>query len=339
MRAERRGSIAVCATLLAVTCVGPGLPSAVGSFSDITILADHDRAAVGTLRTTLSQPVTLAGEPEPLFDVETLFDFDARARTARTLVVVATIDGASPASRCSRRLLGEARCEALRARGAGRFEMVDVYARGQQVIVVAAVRDRGVDSLAAADAAAMRDDIERSALGRCRSELLAADAGEPRAAELWSAHGFTLRVPATYATQPASGTWPNAVELLRSAPTRALTVFWIDGADSAQATDADFAAGLQRDVLWRLHGDTLVEELTRIDTLPWGPFEALRLRGVWQNSSDIGGGPLVTFLVHDSRRQRLYGVQCQLYAPGIPKRGWMRELEALASTFRIAEGG
>ena len=94
-------------------------------------------------------------------------------------------------------------------------------------------------------------------------------------------------------------------------------------------------AGLQGDVLWRLHGDTLLEERTRIDSVRWPASDVLRLRGVWQNRREVGGGPLLTFFVHDQRRQRLYGVQCQLFAPGIAKRGWMRELEALATTFRI----
>jgi hypothetical protein len=280
----------------------------------------------------------LAGEPEAPFDVELVETADDRTRYARTLIVVATLDGPADAARTARRLLGRSRCDSVRARGAGWFEFADVYARSQRAVVLIATRRHAVDSLCAARAADVRHRIEASTLERCRDDLLSSPTAQLHFRDLAPSAGFDLRVPASYVPQPACRDWPNAVQFLRRAPTRMITVYWLDDVDGTRVHDAEFVTGLQRDVLWRLHGDTLAADATSVEATRWGRFDALRLEGIWQNRVEIGGGPLVTHFVHDPIRNRLYGIQCQLYAPGRSKRGWVRELLALASTFRI-EGG
>ena len=125
------------------------------------------------------------------------------------------------------------------------------------------------------------------------------------------------------------------MEYVRSAPSRLLTVFWLDGVDSIQASSPDFTVGLQRDVLWRLHRDTLLDEHTRVEPGELGPYSGLLLSGVWQNAGDVAGGPLRTHFIYDASRRRLYGVQVLLFAPGRDKRPFVRELLALAATFRM----
>ncbi|MFQ5601577.1 MAG: DUF4837 family protein [Candidatus Krumholzibacteriia bacterium] len=311
---------------------------AIGSYSDVAAVTGGDDWVLDSLQSALESRIRPLSQDESPFHVRRLPESRlADSEDARNLLLATLLDASGPVAKQVRRIMPGEDQARIRSRGAGWFLYPDVYARGQVVVVLAAVRRGALDSLLAIVGADLRDALERSAIERTTRDLRRASAASPEAEHFAARYGFEILVPSTYRVAAPSKGWLDAVELVRDSPSRIVSVFWTDPVDSLQATDEKFVLGLQRDVMRRLHGDTLVEDRNVFERSSLGPYTALQLTGVWQNTSQVAGGPFVTHFVYDGRRRRLYGVQGLLFAPGRDKHPWMRELRALAATFRLGE--
>lgn len=62
---------------------------------------------------------------------------------------------------------------------------------------------------------------------------------------------------------------------------------------------------------------------------------AVEVRGLWKVSDASAGGPYVGYAVVDEASQTLYYIEGYVYAPATKKKPYMRELEAILSTFKI----
>jgi hypothetical protein len=312
---------------------------AAGSYSDVSLIGSEEvlhGAGARALRDSLQAPVPDGLEPEPSFHVSLVPEGRvASERFYKNLILASTQDAPGPAGRELRRLLQPEDLSRGRREGIGIFLLHDAYARRQVVVLLVASSPARLDSLLAATGQTLRGDLERSVLERDRDELVRGGPEHPGAAAHGASFGFEIRAPAAYGAASPNPAWRDALELVRESPTRILTVYWIDDVDAARAVSPQYLLGLQRDVMWRLHGDTLVEERARFAPGRLGDAPSLCLRGMWQNAPDVAGGPLVTHFVYDARRRRLYGVQALLFAPGREKRPFLRELRVLAETFRI----
>jgi hypothetical protein len=58
------------------------------------------------------------------------------------------------------------------------------------------------------------------------------------------------------------------------------------------------------------------------------------LRGLWKLENGFMGGPFVNMTILDESRNRVVTVDAFVYAPGLDKRNYVRELEAILSTFK-----
>jgi hypothetical protein len=324
-----RAGVAV-AVLTSAGCSGPSRP-AVGSSSEVVIWSASDLAAK-TLERALAADFGCGPRAEPAFRVQHTADTET-VRFARNAIVLATRAEAS--SRALKRFVPATAWPA--ASDAVRIAVHhDLRARAQVIILVVAPQSVAFEVRFEPVAAAARESLECAVRDRMRRQLLAGTTPTsiqdvPAATE----QGFVLRMPSEYEARPRSEAWPDAVEFVRGAPLRTLLVFWVDGVSDSPRPD--YVRGLLRDVLWRLHGDTLIEAATRVDPGWLGESRALVACSVWQNRAEVGGGPLRAWFVHDTDRARLYGVATAVCAPGHDTVPSQRELHALAETFRCGD--
>jgi hypothetical protein len=333
---HRLAFVVFAAAAVAGCASAPKMPAA-GSYSDIILVAAPQvpAAAVASLRAALEAPLSYVGEAEPHFRVTLLPESRlGRERFHKNLILVAFHDGRGPAAGLVRRLLTDDDEARLRRDGAAGFAFDAPFARWQRVVAFAAATPAQVETLLREAGPRLAHEMETSAMARQQDELLVGPDDEARAARLRAAFGFEVRAPRDYTESGSPGEWRDAVQLARPGPTRLLTVFWIDGVEAAQAGRSEFVLGLQRDALWRLHGDLLLASTARVEAGRLGAHAGLVLHGTWQNPAEVAGGPLETYFVHDAARRRLYGIQLQVFAPGKPKHAAMRELRTLAATFR-----
>jgi len=66
-------------------------------------------------------------------------------------------------------------------------------------------------------------------------------------------------------------------------------------------------------------------------------YNALRMSGYWYNDTVTAGGYFETYYIHDPDAEILWAVDILTYAPGLPKHPLVRELRALAETFRYGQ--
>jgi len=59
------------------------------------------------------------------------------------------------------------------------------------------------------------------------------------------------------------------------------------------------------------------------------------LRGLWKLENGFMGGPFINISMLDEKMNMVVTVDAFVYAPGLDKRNYVRELEAILSTFRI----
>jgi hypothetical protein len=61
------------------------------------------------------------------------------------------------------------------------------------------------------------------------------------------------------------------------------------------------------------------------------------LRGLWRLENGFMGGPFINLTTLDESRNRVVSIDAFVYAPSLDKRNYVRELEAILQTFRMAD--
>jgi len=317
------------AFLISAGCSGPSRP-AVGSSSDVTVWSASDPAATA-LERILTADFACGPRTESAFRVLRTVELET-VRIARNAIVLAAREDDS--SKALEQLIPPTAWPS----STDVFRIVvcrDLGAKAQVIVFVTTPRIAALEREFEVVAAAARESLESAVRRRMREQMLAGTApnnfGSAAGAEL----AFEVRIPVEYEMQPRSAAWPDAIEYVRGVPLRTLVVFWVDGVDDVVAARTDYVHGLLRDVIWRLHGDTLIETATEVAHGRLGRYAALEVCSVWQNRSEVGGGPLRAWFVHDSHRSRLYGITAAVCSPGHDTVPSQRELHALAETFRM----
>ena len=65
-----------------------------------------------------------------------------------------------------------------------------------------------------------------------------------------------------------------------------------------------------------------------------GKNYAVEMRGLWKTNNITMGGSFISYTIVDQAKNRLYYIEGFVYAPGLNKREFLRELEAVIRTIR-----
>lgn len=179
--------------------------------------------------------------------------------------------------------------------------------------------------------------IERSIRERLRVHLL-----EKEQMELtnWyrDKYGFTLRLPVSYEMLTDRPKF-KAIEFLHRQPTRLLAVFWRPWSHNPTMADTTALYSMRAEYAEEMYeGDYMVEGRTSFRTDQFGPYASLVLEGAWANRGEVIGGPFRCDFVFDEKNGLVWGVDQVVYAPDFPKHPLLRELLAVAETFRYPGG-
>ena len=337
MRYRSRIAIAIVSLLFAGCGVGRNYPP-VGSYSNVVIVTD-----AGRVEDTVTEAIVreIQHEIDYYTRVELQFrvrlvpaaDFERERPTKNMLICGVVRDG--EIGGIIESFIGTAGVRRV-LEGKNRiFRKMDYPVKGQYTIIVtASSRDILLETIER-NGAVLRDLIEEGNRLRLRDFLLERE-NEDLSEELAARYGFSLRVPHLY---ELNRDWPDApgVELVRTPPHRGLTVSWTPwtgrGLSVADSTALYEARGA---MAWKMYD----RDVMRPDLVFWkegslGDYDAVVMRGYWENSEKLYGGPFLCFFVHDRVASRLWIVDCLVYAPTEDKHVFIRELHAVAETFSI----
>ena len=313
-------------------CKG-GLPEGLGSLHEVLVLADStDWEACGDAVEAVFGRTVQTPQRERIFTLRmgdaAEFDF---FRSWRNLFLLASLEGEGETARLVRSLLSPEVLERIQEGEAHVFFKTEVWAE-DQVLVIAAARDRfalrqKIETEEDAIFDTMADHLDR----RIEQELYAR--GEQKLLEwkFFEEFGWTMRIPEGYALEKKLSE-EGFVWLRKRTPDRWLFVWWGEAREEIALSGDWFRK--KRDEIGRLfyEGDTVAEMLSVEEAFVAGR-PAIKVCGLWENREKSVGGPFRSYSFVDRAASRVYMVDGAVYAPGIKKEAYLRQVELIARTF------
>ncbi len=306
---------------------------ALGPSNLLTIVTNLDPGdpAILAVKAAFARPVTSVEQ-------ESMYGFEvhgpgglAGQRDARNLVLVADLGRRDAVSRKVREVLGKERTARLQER-AGWTVLPNVEALGQTLVVVAGGDGRGILRLLEVEGGELYARAD-SMVTRRTGDIVYMN-GEERAMGryLESTYGWTVRIPKGFKTAEDR---KNGVVKLVSAdsqqPTRLLLAYWTPS--RAVTPDPEYCRKLRARLAWLYYDEDRVDPgSTAVSEVTFQGRKALRIEGIWQNDKHLIGGPFFTLCFVDGGR--LYLLDGVVFAPGMDKSPWLRQLEAVMHTFK-----
>ena len=318
--------------LLGCGCSHEKLP-ALGPSNLLTIVTNlsPDDPAIQAVKAAFTRPVvSVEEESRYSFEVHGAAGL-ARQRDSRNLVLVADLSRRDEVSRKVREVLGRDRAAGLLKR-AGWVVLPNVEALGQTMVVVAGSDGAGILRFLEAEAGELYARADSMVTQRAVDIVYMH--GEDRAMSryLESKNGWTVRIPKGFR---AAEDRKNGVVKLVSAdnqePARLFLAYWTPSRSSAP--DPDYCLKLRARLAWLYYdGDRADPVSTSVSRTTFHGRKAVRIEGIWQNEKHLIGGPFFTVCFVD--KGRLYLLDGVVFAPGMDKSPWLRQLEALMLTFK-----
>jgi hypothetical protein len=322
--------------LVLVGCREISFPPA-GSYSEVDVVVDGGRTGelAQTLRPLIAVERDYFVSTEPAFIIQSVTESPGEELpTVKNIVLCGVLDGSTDVGARIAYLLGEAGVQRVEASGGAILKKENVPQSGQLTLIITAVtsdalyellRTRGEEIVEVIDASC-RERMRRGLLQRRRAAM---------SQEFRRHWGFFIEVPTVY-TLYSEGEDPPGVELHRESPPRVLGVFWTewDHAPTLYSTDElfDFRADYVRR---RYGGDKMERDRARYAYVRLGEYTAVRMSGYWYNDEySMAGGFYETYFIWDKEEKLLWAVDGLVYAPGREKTSLVRELHAIAETFR-----
>jgi hypothetical protein len=327
-------------------------PIASGTEGTITVVTDSATWAgpVGdAIRAELGRDVETYPVPEPEFDFDqvdlTSNDFFERViKKRKYLLFAGALDGESTVSQFIRGGLDSATTVSLLEGGSGIFQHPDAWYRRQIVVYATApspealvdqIHENG-DNLRFVFNRATRERLTERMFKRMRQRDIEEDIAKK--------HDFAISVQHDYFVAQDTLNFVRLRRVLSDTWREVFVTYIEDGNPSLISPDWIVAT---RDSLTELYvrgtfDDSYVEvdqrrPLTIENTDFLGRY-AYEMRGLWRMTGDAMGGPLLNYTFYDEDQRRIYMIDGMVFAPTFDKREFLRQIEAIAYTFRTGGG-
>lgn len=330
----------LAATLLFGGCgfdKNKGIFMAAGSYGDLAVVVSSDeiRPIADRFLAGFNITSTFIIKEEPHFnpDVFTPANSDLAKGYKNSLFIIRIGDGGD-AEKAARKHISKEAWEKLKSGGGGIVQLNDPWSSYQLAIVVASRDRNSLGSILANNTERIRDLFEQSN----RERILRRNRYEGLNTLLinanWDRFGFFMEVPGQYAqNQLQPGGFPG-LEMMRNAPSRGISVSWLETDDPAWLLAEQEALLMMRQEMGRkLHNEDVVPESVFWSEAEIGGTACVKLEGAWNSRKFAGGGAFWTYFIPDAQSGRVFCVDLLVYAPGMDKMQFFRQMNAVASTF------
>ncbi len=366
------------ALLLAPLLTGCGdvvsyTPNATGQTGVVLVVTDSltwAGPAGEAIRDEVGRTTRTLPQPTPAFTLrrQELSDYYLDTiRRQHAVLIAAPFTDETTVAQFLRARLDSAGVQALERGGRGIFFRPDLWARNQVVVYATAATDSALAGQIRANGEALRDAFNRLARERTTRDLFEQARQTDVEDSLMARHGFAVGVQHDYVTvidttflteTGTPGTFVRLARLAGNASRRDLFVYYEEDPrlerlhpDSVVALrnrlTRRFIAGSSDTVAVRVEDRFPERRPIEADTVELGGRFAIETRGTWyladeRGGTSGGGGPFVSYAFFDDETGRFYLVDGQIFAPPYrldEKREFLRQVEAIAYTFRTSGGG
>ncbi len=329
-----RNLIIVLPVLVLILCLGGCSPRqlpALGPANQLTIVTNvaTEDESVKLLKTVFSRKVVTVDE-EDAYAFELLPpDMLNKHRNSRNLLLLTDLSRNDVLAQRVRRLLGKSETNRLMKGGGGYVVLSNREALGQTLAIVAGPNRGSLAGLIREKGELLFAEVDSTVIERTKDVLYLHGEQKAMSRYISSKYGWTLRIPKGF--RVAEDETGKLVKLVAHEPARLLFVHWRPS--DGEPLNAEQCLRLRSELVWEYYDEDVIEEsmTSTADALFQGR-PAVRIDGVWQNEKHVIGGPFFTFCFKE--RGRLYVIDCVVFAPGMDKAAFLKQLEALASTFK-----
>ncbi len=363
-------SLATLSVLVAAGCstVTEYKPPAVGPAGEVMVVTDSATwsGAVGeALRATVGREMLTFPQPTPAFSLtlQPLSDFSLDAlRRQHSVLFAAPYTGDSETARFLRARLDSAGVQALERGGRGVITRPDLWMRDQLVVYATAPTDSALAAQIRAEGDDLRAAFARLARKRTTEDMFDKARQTEVEAGLLDRHGFAVGIQHDYVRaldttfvtdQGTRGTFVRYRRFAGQDSWRDFFVYYEEdprlrrlSPEAVRALRNDltrrFVRGTFADSYVTIEERDLVRRPVEADTVELGGRFAIETRGTWRLTGDAMGGPFVSYAFFDEDTGRFYLIDGMIYGPrytSAEKREFLRQMEAIAYTFRTSNGG
>lgn len=314
-------------------CSPDAVNPAVGPNKDVSVFTTLPRSdpSIQALVASLGREI-FTTQHEQAFDLEYAAPGEfALRRDFKNLLFVTPLERASVMGPLVREVVGEQVYEEF-ANNERPFAIYsDVYASGQTVMVIAAPDRATLAENTRTYADALYDTLETRVRKGLETSMYLRGEHADLTSYLNRTRNWTIRVPRDYT--PEEDRSRDLLLVHTEAPERWLFV---------QTTTMEREDFTPENVLAyrrsqpRIYQDEEVrDEDLSFSTTRFAGHDAILIRGRWQSSEYVVGGPLVLYAIHVD--DTLYVVDYLVFLPSLEKLPYLRQLDAIAHTFRLRE--
>jgi hypothetical protein len=316
--------------ILSVGGCSPRKLPALGAANQLTIVTNvgAEDESVGLLKAVFSKKVVTVDE-EATYAFEVLpADKLHKHRKSRNLLLLADLSRNDALSKRVRRLLGRTRANRI-MKGAGDYVVLsNEEALGQTLAIVAGPDSGSLAGLIREKGERLFSEVDSVVVERAKDVLYLHGEQKGMSRYLSSKYGWTVRIPKGF--RVAEDEKGRLVKLVAHEPTRLFFVHWRPS--DGEPLNARQCLRLRSKLVWEYYDEDVIEEsMTSTAETVFQGRETVKIQGVWQNEKHVIGGPFFTLCFHE--RERFYMIDCIVFAPGMDKESFLKQLEALALTF------
>ncbi|UCF06204.1 MAG: DUF4837 family protein [bacterium] len=335
---KRFACIGIASILILASCGRRGVFPPVGSYSDIMLVTETGKIEGITelMVRELQYPIDYYTKEELQFRVKVVPAVRMEKEAPAKNMVICGVVRQGDVGGIIESFIGTSGVREVLEGRHNIFKKTDFPSPGQLTVIVTASSRNSLKNVIATYGYEIRDIIEESNRERLRAYLLQKKERIDLSEKLRAQYGFSVRIPHLYELNQERAEVPG-IEIVRLMPHRGLTVSWHSWkSGEPSVADSTGLFELRARLAWEMYDkDVMRRELVSFTPDKLGPYDTVRMDGYWENTEGVYGGPFVCFFVYDRIKSRLWMVDCVVYAPGFNKHTLLRELRAVAETFRL----
>lgn len=322
------------------------LPTAGGEIGEMILVIDSTqwKGEIGReLKETFRAPMIGLPQDEPMFSVNKVNPrkLNNLLKSATNMVFVMTLDSKTDQSKTIRRYFTNQSLNKIQQDTSLWMTIrKDEFAKGQVALYLFAKDEATLVRKLDENAGRLRAFFESVEQKRIKKKLYASRATEVEKAILES-QGVSIQVPFGWdlAKNLPNFSWVRFLEVDRE-----MDIFIYQQPYTSQSVFDDLP-GLRDNITSEFLRDgekpdlyIMRQEIVPVfqEAVSFQGNYAKKARGLWKISDNSGGGPFISYTVVDEASQKLFYIEGYVYAPAGRKKNFVREVDAILSTFKAS---
>lgn len=251
---------------------------------------------------------------------------------SKNLILIGYVGDLSEASNLISTLLTDKAQEMIQKKETFIFEKENPWAFAQYLLVIASPGKPELVDIIERYKDVIFDYFENASYKRAKWLIYSGGREEEKEEKLKNEFNFAVDLPIGFYWMREDSIKTFA-KFVRRYPYRLFSIAWqenmvgsISWNDACRIRDSIGALYFENDVI--------VKNMTEGKRVEFLGRDGYKLEGIWENNERVMGGPFRTYFFNDTLQKRFYMIDIHVFAPGKKKWFYLKELEAVASTFK-----